>query len=95
MKNITIYGVEYAPVNSESRRKEIVVAHRGFVFMGDVERDGRQIIIHNAKNIRRWGTTYGLGQIAKEGPTSETKLDDAGTVQMHELAVVARYVCEV
>ena len=57
--NITINGVEYAPIDSGGRRFQIVVLHRGFVFVGDVERGETEIVIHSARNIRRWGTTTG------------------------------------
>jgi len=69
--------------------KQIVIAQRGWVFVGDVSQEGEQVTINNAKCIRRWGTTKGLGEIAKNGPTSSTVLDDMGTVRLHSLAVVA------
>lgn len=70
--------------------KEIVVAQRGWVFIGDVSASDNEITIQNAKNIRRWGTTGGLGQLATEGPQANTKMDEYGTVTLHPLAVVAR-----
>ena len=74
--------------------KQIVIAQRGWVFVGDVEKSGDDVTINNAQCIRRWGTTKGLGEIAKNGPTSSTVLDDMGTVRMHALAVVASLDCE-
>ena len=73
---------------------QIVIAQRGWVFVGDVSRSGDDVTITNAKCIRRWGTTKGLGEIAKAGPKSGTVLDDAGTVRMHALAIVASLDCE-
>ena len=35
----------------------IVVADRGFVYVGDVSHDGNWCVVSNARNIRRWGTT--------------------------------------
>lgn len=67
--------------------KQIVVLQRGWVVIGDVSKDGDEIVVENASVIRRWGTTKGLGQLAN-GPTSTTVLDKAGTVRAHELAVV-------
>lgn len=84
-----IDGVEYVPV--ESSTKQIIVCHRGYVFLGDVEDKESEVVIRNAKNLRRWGTTYGLGQLAIEGPQPESKIDDAGTVRVHPLAIVCRY----
>ena len=69
--------------------KQIIVAQRGWVFAGDVQRKDNQVIIYNAENIRRWGTSNGLGQLAIEGKQENTKTDPYGTVEIHELAVVA------
>lgn len=60
--------------------KKIVVADRGWVFVGDVTaNDDGSVTIDNAKNIRVWGTTNGLGQL-RNGPTESTIVDDYGTV---------------
>jgi hypothetical protein len=74
--------------------KQIVIAQRGWVFVGDVTRDGDDVTISNAQNVRRWGTTKGLGEIAKNGPSPSTVLDDFGTVRLHVLAIVAALDCE-
>lgn len=59
----------------------IAVLDNGFVYVGYVETDGKYCTIKEAKNIRRWGTTGGLGQLALQGVQPETKLDIAGTVK--------------
>jgi hypothetical protein len=74
--------------------KQIIIAQRGWVFVGDVERSGDEVVISNAQCIRRWGTSRGLGELAKGGPQYRTVLDDAGTVRMHALAVVASIDCK-
>lgn len=74
--------------------KQIVIAQRGWVFVGDVNRSGDDVTINGAQCIRRWGTTKGLGEIARGGPTKNTVLDDMGTVRLHALAVVATLDCE-
>ena len=74
-------------------RIQIVVLQRGWVVVGEVTRDGQQLIISKASVIRRWGTTKGLGEIAAGGPTDTTTLDPAGTVRVHELAVVMAIDC--
>ena len=58
--------------------KRIVVADRGWIFVGDCEDhpDG-SVTIRNTKNIRRWGTTMGLGELVN-GPTINTKADSYG-----------------
>lgn len=59
----------------------IIVADRGWVFAGICkdEADGT-VTISNAKNIRVWGTTRGLGELAN-GPLYATKVDPYGTVR--------------
>jgi hypothetical protein len=60
--------------------KQIVVIDNGFVHVGDCSRlpDGT-LRIDACKNIRVWGTDKGIGQLAA-GPTTETVVDDCGTV---------------
>jgi len=67
----------------------IVVLDRGFVYVGSVEHDGEWCVIRDAKNIRYWGTTKGLGQLALNGPQSKTKLDTTGTVRAPARAVIS------
>jgi hypothetical protein len=66
----------------------IVVLDRGFVYVGDVTCDDQWCVIKNAKNIRVWGTTKGLGELVS-GPTSKTVLDDVGTVRAPMRAVIS------
>lgn len=61
-----------ATLAPESR---IVVLDKGFVFYGDFWVANGWVHIDNPLNIRVWGTTAGLGELALEGPTSQTKLD--------------------
>lgn len=74
--------------------KQIVIAQRGWVFVGEVARSGEDVTITGAQCIRRWGTTKGLGELAKNGPQKNTVLDDMGIVRLHALAVVASLDCE-
>jgi hypothetical protein len=64
-----------------TKKTQIAVLDRGFVYVGNVEQEGDFLVIENAKNVRRWGTTAGLGQLANEGPQQNTRLDPAGTVR--------------
>jgi hypothetical protein len=66
----------------------IVVLDRGFVYIGRVTVDGDWCVIENAKNIRVWGTTKGLGELVK-GPTAKTQLDQVGTVRAPMRAVIS------
>jgi hypothetical protein len=86
---ITVNGVEYVQVVKGKTEKMIVAADRGWVFVGDCEKhkDGT-MTIHNAKNIRRWGTSKGLGELTN-GPTEKTVFDEYGTVKTRPILTIA------
>lgn len=93
MSTVTINGIQYAPVNANGQTK-IVVLQRGWVMVGKFERTGSDCKLHNASVIRNWGTTKGLGEIAANGPTKDTKLDKTnGLVEFDYLTVVATIGC--
>ena len=73
----------------------IVVLDKGFVYVGNLTTDDKFLIITDAKNIRRWGTTKGLGQLALDGPQTNTVLDNAGTVKALVGELKHMIVCEV
>lgn len=73
---------------SEQNPINIVVLDRGFVYVGRTKVEGDFIIITQAKNIRRWGTTRGLGELVT-GPTKDTKLDPVGTVKAPIRALIS------
>lgn len=92
-KKMEINGVVYVPENSikqfESQIK-IVILQRGWCMIGRFERNGSDCKLYNAFVIRKWGTTKGLGQLAKEGKQKDTILDDChGVVEFDYLTVVA------
>jgi hypothetical protein len=60
----------------------IVVADRGFVYVGSVVVSDDWCVVTDARNVRKYGTTKGLGQLAQEGPQTDTVLDSAGTVRI-------------
>ena len=66
----------------------IVVCDRGFVYVGKLTHDGDFALVEEAQNIRYWGTTRGLGELALNGPTDKTKLDTCGTVRIPARAVI-------
>lgn len=74
-------------------KKQIVIAQRGWVFVGDVTRAENEVMIENAAVVRVWGTTRGLGQLASDGPMPRTRLDPCPTVRLHPLAIVATMDC--
>ena len=67
---------------------KIVIADRGFVYIGYSEQSDGFVTLKNAHNIRVWGTTKGLGELVS-GATSSTKLDRVGTVHIPERAVIS------
>lgn len=87
MNNVIINGVEYAPVLAQTERR-IVIAQRGWVYVGIWNEDGDDITLTDAKCIRIWGTKNGLGELCN-GPLPDTKLDYIGVVRLHRLSIVA------
>lgn len=67
----------------------IVIADRGFVYVGQTEILQEWCVIKAARNIRKWGTTCGLGQLALEGPRDNTVLDPVGVVRIPMRAVIS------
>jgi hypothetical protein len=67
---------------------QIVVMDRGFVYVGFTKTDADWCYITQAKNIRQWGTTKGLGELVN-GPLAGTKLDDTGKLRSPMRAVIA------
>ncbi|MDE2102939.1 MAG: hypothetical protein KGL39_37190 [Patescibacteria group bacterium] len=67
----------------------IVVADRGFVYVGEVASEGDFLVVRRAWNIRYWGTTKGLGELV-DGPIKDkTKLDEVGVVRIPLRAVIS------
>lgn len=75
--------------------KQIVILQRGWVFVGDMTRIGYECTLENAACIRRWGTTKGLGEIAKNGPTANTELEPTPTLRFHYLTMIAQMDVEI
>lgn len=73
--------------------KKICILQRGWVMVGDFQREGNDCTLTNASVIRIWGTTKGLGEIALNGPTSHTKLDPCGTARFDYLTTIAVLDC--
>jgi hypothetical protein len=67
----------------------IVVADRGFVYIGNVVVNNDFASITEGKNIRSWGTKKGLGQLVNEGPQKETSLDICGEIDIPMRAVIS------
>ena len=94
---ITIDGVQFVRADSVPPKPDgeikIVVLDRGFVYVGRVTIENPEdldamVVMRDAKNIRIWGTTKGLGELTN-GPTAKTVLDDCGTVRAPWRAVIS------
>ena len=93
INEVEINGIVYVPKDSIKSKEfggdiKIVVLQRGWIYIGRFERIGNDCKLHNAYNIRQWGTTKGLSELVN-GATSSTKLDKCeGVVEFDWLTVV-------
>ena len=94
INELVLNGVTYVPKDSASLSPnytgdiKIVVLQRGWVYSGRFERKDNECKLHNAYNIRIWGTTKGLPELV-HGPTINTKLDKCeGVVEFDWLTVI-------
>ncbi|MCP3873370.1 MAG: hypothetical protein GY699_09485 [Desulfobacteraceae bacterium] len=94
-KEITrlLTGEKKENLQLENQGKKILILQRGWIVVGDVKKEGNYFYSENTNVIRSWGTTKGIGEIALNGPTSNTKLDPCGDLSVHELAVVGIINC--
>lgn len=81
----TLFADLRGPV--ELMGKTIAVLDRGYCHIGYGAINGDWLYLRRTKNIRRWGTTAGLGQL-KDGPRQETVLDDYGDLRIPLHAVL-------
>lgn len=100
INEIKVNGIDYVRKDA-FREKEydgdikICILQRGWVMVGRLERNGDACKLHNANVVRVWGTTNGLGEIAKGGPTPSTKLDKThGVVEFNDATMIACIACE-
>ena len=99
VNELSVNGVTYVPKGSQEKEItgdiKIVILQRGWVMVGRFERNGNDCKLHDASVIRSWGTTKGLGEIAKNGATDKTVLDKCyGVVEFDYLTVVATISCK-
>jgi hypothetical protein len=93
INEVEINGIIYVPKDSVKNIQyegdiKIVIMQRGWVYVGRFERTGNDCKLHNAYNIRTWGTSKGLPELVN-GATSSTKLDKCeGVVEFDWLTVI-------
>ena len=94
---VVIDGQTYVPKEFGITKGDIriVILQRGWIMVGRLLRNWSECVLSNASVIRIWGTTKGLGELAKNGPLDATKLDKTyGNVEFDYLTAVATIVCE-
>jgi len=93
-ETITIDDVKYIRADSVDDAKKyegdikIIIADRGFVYVGVAEETDDFVRLTSASNIRIWGTTKGIGELVN-GPLSATKLDKVGTIRIPCRAIIS------
>jgi hypothetical protein len=96
MKKVTINNEVYVLEKDIKKgvsiptKKQIVILNRGWVVVGDFSNKGDDCTLQNASVIRTWGTDKGLGQLAEQGPLTNTKLDPCPNVHFSKMTMVAR-----
>lgn len=73
---------------------QIIILDRGYVYVGNVSIDDNWVLITTARNVRRWGTTKGLGELAANGPLKDSIIDPVGTVRAPRRALIGLIECE-
>lgn len=93
--SIVVNGVEYIRKSDTTKcvkqhvgNLKIVVLQQRWIYIGYLDRIDNHCRLHNAYNIRVWGTKNGLGELV-HGATSDTVLDKCdGTVEFDWSMVV-------
>ena len=96
LTEIEVNGVKYYAGKPKINNSDIkiVILQRGWCMVGRFERKESECKLYDASVVRIWGTTGGLGEIAEDGPTINTKLDKCnGIVEFDYLTVVATISC--
>ena len=73
---------------------KICVLERGWVLVGQLEKDGDEYLLVNANVVRRWGTTDGLGELAMNGPLESTKLEKTPLVRFNKSQLIFTINCD-
>ena len=82
--------IELKKKNITPTKKQIVILNRGWVVVGNYYEKGDECTLTDASVIRVWGTTKGLGELAENGPLTNTKLDPCPNIHFNKMTMVAR-----
>lgn len=89
-----LHGLELKAPDPVDHGLALVIADRGWVFVGQVTSDFEFVTIAGARCVRRWGTSEGLGELAIKGPRPNTVLDAPADVKIASRALIAIVPCE-
>ena len=85
---IMINGEEYVKKQVFSSYK-ILVLNNGHVIRGEVEEKDGGYIVNGAEVIRRWGTTKGIGELARKNNNASPIIDPLnGLVFVEKTSVI-------
>ena len=73
---------------------QVVVLDRGFVYVGEVRREGDMYVMPAGRNIRYWGTDKGLHQLVTSGPTKDSKIDAPALVRIPARALISLHATD-
>ena len=71
--NITVNGIEYAPVTPTEGSRAVVVVDRGWIFAGDVTRENGRIRLDRAVWVFRW-ESIGFDGVISDPKSSKVTL---------------------
>lgn len=72
----------------------IVILPRGWVVVGKLKEGKDFSELTFCAVIRRWGSTRGLGEIAENGPTKDTILDNTPPMRFPNSAIINMIACD-
>ena len=88
MENVTINGVEYAPVGKRiTGTRAVVVVDRGWIFAGDVTRENGRIILTRALHVFKW-EGIGFAKMVETGKADLRPINDVDCPEGAEIFCV-------
>lgn len=85
MENITINGVEYAPVRMKSGTRAVIVVDRGWIFAGDVQRRNGRIFLTRAVWVFKWESCGFASVIADPSQADIRPIADVDLPRLSEI----------
>lgn len=92
-KTISIDGVDYIRADFQPKPGplSLVIMHRGFIYVGEVEeQDDGDLSINNASNVRKW-SSGGIGGLTLGAKSSGAVLDKCADLVVPSHAVLSAH----